>query len=197
LASLIEPGQLKRARVQTGVTQKGLADLAGVSQSIIAKIESGRVDPSYSTLAAISRALSSTDGLQRMSVSSIMSHPVVKIHDGATLMECISLMRKKGFSQIPVSSGENVVGVVTESYITELLSTAQEPTRILQTRVKDHPVPTFPIVGLDTPVEALFSLFVHFPAVLVSSNQRVDGIITKIDLLTAESKARRTPKPSA
>jgi predicted transcriptional regulator len=51
--------------------------------------------------------------------------------------------------------------------------------------VKDHMQPVFAAVGRDTPVEALFSLFGYLPAVVVVSGEKVLGIITKIDMLTA------------
>ncbi|MDE1853470.1 MAG: CBS domain-containing protein [Thaumarchaeota archaeon] len=197
MTNLIEPGQLKKIRVQSGLTQKGLANLAGVSQSIIAKIEAGNVDPTYSTLASISQALNSRAGLQGKKAASIMSHPVVRIHDGATLRDCVSLMRKKGFSQIPVFSKSGLVGIVSESYITDLLSSAPEPSRVLETKVSEHSIPMFPIVGTDTPVEALLSLLVYFPAVLVSNRDQIDGIITKIDLLTAETRQGLAGRPAA
>jgi DNA-binding transcriptional regulator YiaG len=43
--STIDPKQLKKIRVQLGITQSELAKAAGVSQSLIAKLESGLVDP--------------------------------------------------------------------------------------------------------------------------------------------------------
>lgn len=58
-AQLIDPKQLKRIRLQLGYTQAGLADAAGVSQSIVAKVEAGAVDPTFKTLRAISAALNS------------------------------------------------------------------------------------------------------------------------------------------
>ena len=57
--STIDPKQLKKIRVQLGITQSELARVAGVSQSLIAKLESGLVDPSFSTMKAISEALRS------------------------------------------------------------------------------------------------------------------------------------------
>ncbi|MDG6910121.1 MAG: helix-turn-helix domain-containing protein, partial [Nitrososphaerota archaeon] len=50
-SSIIEPRQLKKIRTELGFTQGRLAKEAGVSQSIVAKIEAGSVDPTYSTLA--------------------------------------------------------------------------------------------------------------------------------------------------
>ena len=42
------------------------------------------------------------------------------------------------------------------------------------------------MVSADTPVEALFSLFKFVPAVLVATGDKVEGVITKIDMLSAE-----------
>ncbi|MCK4313359.1 helix-turn-helix domain-containing protein, partial [Candidatus Bathyarchaeota archaeon] len=41
---------LKKLRIKAGLTQKRLAELAGVSQAHIAKIEQGKVDPRLSTV---------------------------------------------------------------------------------------------------------------------------------------------------
>jgi predicted transcriptional regulator len=42
---------------------------------------------------------------------------------------------------------------------------------------------SFPVVGEDTPVELLYSVMDFFQAVLVSKRDKVEGIITKADLL--------------
>jgi len=41
---IMELKDIKTARLRLGITQAGLAGVAGVSQSVIAKIESGRID---------------------------------------------------------------------------------------------------------------------------------------------------------
>jgi transcriptional regulator with XRE-family HTH domain len=51
------PERLKYLRQSRGLTQGQLAKNAGVAQSTIAQIESGRKDPSISTLKMISKAL--------------------------------------------------------------------------------------------------------------------------------------------
>jgi predicted transcriptional regulator len=68
----------------------------------------------------------------------------------------------------------------------KLLSEAEDPKKLLDERVGDHILPIFAVVGEDTPVEALYSLFRYLPAVLVESGEKVEGIITKFDLLTIE-----------
>ena len=184
-SSLIEPKQLKRIRTQLGYTQGGLAEAAGVSQSIVAKIEAGAVDPTYSTLEAISRALKEGSSTQGRKASDVMSKPVIGVQENAKLKECVAMMKKEGISQMPVFSGEKMVGTVADNQIMGLLSEATDPRGLLEQRVGDHMFPVFAVVGRDTPVEALFSLFRYLPAVLVTSGEKVEGIITKIDLLAA------------
>lgn len=183
-STLIEPRQLKRIRTQLGYTQDALAEAAGVSQSIIAKIEAGGVDPTFSTLSAISKALSKM-GPKGKRAADVMSSPLIGVQEGAKLRECVAMMKKNAISQMPVFSGEKMVGTVTENQIMGLLSESADPKELLNQRVRDHILPVFAVVGRDTPVEALFSLFRYLPAVLVTSGERVEGIITKIDLLAA------------
>ena len=190
-SSLVEPRQLKKIRTQLGFTQARLAESAGVSQSIVAKIEAGSVDPTYNTLAAISRALAAGGAEKERKASVVMSSPVIGVHEGARLAECVDVMKKRGFSQIPVLSGRKMVGTISEGHIMSLVSSSTDPRGVLEEKVGAHLLPSFPIVGRDTPVEALFSLFRFFPAVVVGSAEEPEGIITKIDLLTAGAASGR------
>ena len=178
---------MRKTRIQLGYTQGALAAAAGVSQSIIAKIEAGSVDPTYSTLSAISRALAAGSMEKGSRASDIMSSPVIGVHESSRLSECVEVMKKRGFSQIPVLSGKGMVGTISEGHIISLVSSSSDPRGVLAERVGSHLLPSFPIVAGDTPVEALFSLFRFFPAVIVGSAEQPEGIITKIDLLTART----------
>jgi len=181
----MDPKQLKRIRMQLGYTQAGLADAAGVSQSIVAKVEAETVDPTFKTLRAIATALNSRIVTAGKKAADVMSSPVVCVGSDAKLSECVAIMKSKAFSQMPVFSGGRMVGTITEGIILDLLATSANPAEILDQRVRDHIQPVFAVVGRDTPVEALFSLFGYLPAVLVVSGEKVLGIITKIDMQTA------------
>lgn len=180
---IIDPKQLKRVRVQLGFTQASLAAAAGLSQSVIAKLEAGKVDPTFSTIAAISKALNSGIVKNGKRAADVMSSPVIGIQDSATLSECVEVMKESSISQMPVFSGKRMTGTVTEGEIMSLVSESADPSKVLSRRVREHVLPAFAIVGKDTPVEALMSLFRMLPAVLVSSEDEIVGIITKIDIL--------------
>lgn len=49
--------QLARLRILRGLTQQEMADRAGMTQSIVARVESGRANPSLSTLERLAEAL--------------------------------------------------------------------------------------------------------------------------------------------
>ena len=185
--STIDPKQLKKIRVQLGITQSELAKAAGVSQSLIAKLESGLVDPSFSTMKSISEALRSHIRMEGKKASDVMSSPVASVQSTVSISDSIDLMRKNNISQLPVYSGSKLTGSITENQIVALLSGADDPRSLLSKPISSVMQPTFPIVSTDTPIEALFSLFKFVPAVLVATGDKVEGIVTKIDMLSAEA----------
>ena len=169
--------------MQVGFTQVGLAHAAGVSQSIVAKVEAGAVDPTFKTLRAITVALNSRIATTGKKAGDVMSSPVIGVDIDETLAACVAIMKKNAFSQMPVFSGGRMVGTITEGRILSILASPADPTKVLDRRVRDYVQPVFAVVGKDTPVEALYSLFGYLPAVLVVSGEKVLGIITKIDML--------------
>jgi len=182
---VIDPRQLKRIRMQLVYTQASLATAAGVSQSIVAKVEAGTVDPTFKTLRAISAALSSRIVATGKKASDIMSSPVIGLESDATLAKCVSVMKRNAFSQMPVFAKGRMVGTITEGRILSILASSNDPAGVLKQPVRDHVQPVFAVVGKDTPVEALYSLIGYLPAVLVVSEEEVLGIITKIDMLSS------------
>jgi transcriptional regulator with XRE-family HTH domain len=50
-------GRLKELREQTGLTQQGLGERAGLSKGGIADLEQGRREPTWATVIALSQAL--------------------------------------------------------------------------------------------------------------------------------------------
>src|SRR2546427_12814622 len=108
--TLVDPRQLKRLRLQLGMTQVRLAREAGVSQSLIAKIEAGVVDPAFSSLKAISEALNSSRATAEREAADVMSSTVVSVQAAEELSDCIAVMEKRGISQMPVLEGGRAVG---------------------------------------------------------------------------------------
>ncbi|MBI3858945.1 MAG: helix-turn-helix domain-containing protein [Thaumarchaeota archaeon] len=189
---LIDPKQLKKIRVQVGHTQAELARLAGVSQSIVAKLEAGTVDPTFSTLKALSSVLNSSLATIGKKAQDVMTSPVIGVQDDEKLSGCVAIMKKNSISQMPVMARRKMVGTISEGQIMDLVASSEDPSAVLEQKVRAHVLPAFAVVGRDTPVDALISLFQVLPAVLVSSEEGVEGIITKIDVLVGASQNPRT-----
>ena len=153
----------------------------------MAKVEAGAVDPTFKTLRAISAALNSRIVVTGKKAGDVMSSPVIGVNSDVRLSECVSIMKKNAFSQMPVFSGGKMVGTITEGRILDLLMSATNPAEVLNQPVRNHIQPVFAVVGRDTPAEALFSLFGYLPAVVVVSEEKVLGIITKIDMLASRT----------
>lgn len=95
------------------------------------------------------------------------------------------MMKDRSISQMPVFAGQRLVGTATENQIMALMLAAPDAKECMEQKVGDHVLPVFAAVGQDTPAEALYSLFRYMPSVLVVAGEKVEGIITKIDLLAS------------
>ena len=65
--------EIKKIRKKIGMTQTELANRSGVSQSLIAKIESGRIDPTYTKTQKIFAALSDLEKKEEIKAGQIMA----------------------------------------------------------------------------------------------------------------------------
>ncbi len=72
------PEAIKKKRVKLGLTQSELAERAKVSQPLIARIESGDVDPRLSTVRSIITALDDMEK-SRITAKDLMTGPVVSL----------------------------------------------------------------------------------------------------------------------
>ncbi len=167
-------------RRKLGITQHQLAKMAGVSQSLVAKIEAGSVDASYSKVKRIIEALEHASAGNEKKARDIMHTGVAAASPDATLHSAAASMRKKAISQLPVVSKGQVIGSLTEEALLSCFSSGKSPGEV---RVADAMGEPFPSVLPSTPLSAVASLLRHHPAVLVSEKGKIAGIITKADIL--------------
>jgi predicted transcriptional regulator len=170
-------------RRKLGLTQNQLADLAGVSQSYIAKLEAGKIEPSYLKVKAIFEALDKIERRKEVSATEIMTSEVVSVQANATAQDAVEIMRGHGFSQLPVMDGDKPVGGVSERTLLDQMLYPDDETPPGKKRVRDIMDESFPQVSEDAPLSLLSSLLKYYPAVLVQKKGEVVGIITKADLL--------------
>lgn len=173
--------QIKALRQKYNLNQKELANRAGVSQSLIAKIESGKVDPTFTKAQQIFAALENIQKKEEVKAKEVMNSKVVFASTSETIKEVIKIMKSKGISQIPVMQKERVVGIISEASILEKI--AEHPEKINTLKVQEVMDEVPPIVALDTGMKILLHLLQEFPIVLVAEKGDIKGIISKTDLL--------------
>ena len=174
---------IKQQRLKTGATQKKLADMTGVSTSMINQIESGRTKPSYDTARKIFDALAKLeDSADPHRAGDFCSKDMIILNPGHTLHEAIEKMDGHSISQIPIFEDDRVVGVITEDGIVKRITDAGEHS-LKSTRLGDAMEPAPPIVDYNTPARALVPLIRYSKCIMVSKKSRIIGIITASDTL--------------
>lgn len=174
---------ISRKRKILGLTQKELANLAGVSQSLIAKLEAGRIDCSYTRVKSIFDALAEIESKKLVQVKEIAQGEVVGIQRSEPVSTAARLMWDRGFSQLPVFDGERVVGSVSDKTILSQVLAGRDFSKISMLSVEEIMEEAFPQVGEDAPLSLISSILQVYPAVLVSKKGKTLGIITKANLL--------------
>lgn len=170
-------------RQKIGITQKKLATMTGVSTSMINQIESGRSQPSYETAKRIFDSLANLEGKSSShTAGDFCSKDIIKLKPNNTLHDAIKKMHELSISQIPVFSGQDLVGVVSEDGIVKHLADVGEA-ELKNAKLADTMEPVPPIVDFSTPANVLVPLIRYSKCILVSKKSKIIGIITASDTL--------------
>jgi len=177
-----ELDEIKKIRKRFGLTQTDLSKKANVSQSLIAKIESNHIDPTFTKVKKIFNVLDELKNKNELKAKDIMTKKIICVKPSDKIPTAINLMRKHEISQIPVMVNNNIIGLVSENNILESIS--EEGTeKIRKIIVRDimHECP--PVVSKETSSSVLSGLLKYYPIVIVVDKGRPKGVITKSDML--------------
>jgi predicted transcriptional regulator len=174
---------IAKKRRQLGLKQAELAKLAGVSQSLIAKLESGKIDSSYTKVKTIFDVLTRLEAKTKIQEQKINPTKIISVQKTEPLTNVIQLMKQHGYSQIPVFNKKQSVGSVTEKTILHQILEGKDLSQISKLSTEDVMDEAFPQVGEDAPLALISTLLQTYSAVLVAKKGTVVGIITKADLL--------------
>ena len=170
--------EVKKIRKKLGMTQSELASCAGVSQSLIAKIESGRIDPTYTKANKIFTALNELEKKEEIKAEQLMTNKIIDISPDDSIKDAIAMMKKSQISQLPVIDNHKLIGLVSESTILDALLKSKA------TKVKEIMQEAPPIVSKTTSIQVISNLLKYYPMVVVSEEGKLVGLITKSDLLS-------------
>ena len=170
---------IKNIRKKLDLTQSALAKNAGVSQSLVAKIESGKIDPTYSNIKKIFSALDSLQKKESLQAKDFIHEIVVSCQEEDLIPDVIKKMKKYEISQLPVMKDQNIIGAISESQIIEHL--INNPNKNLKAKDVMGDVP--PIVSMNTEEAVISNLLKFFSLVLVQDKGKLKGLITRSDIL--------------
>jgi len=173
--------EIKTLRKKYNINQKELAARSGVSQSLIAKIEAGKVEPTFSKAQKIFQALEELRDKEELKAHQIMQTKVLFVKPNESLKTIIKLMKSKGISQLPVKDKEKISGIVSEKAILKYI--VEHPEKISSLKAEDVMDDTPPIISPKTGQKLLLELLKDYSIVLVAEKGEVKGLITKSDLL--------------
>jgi predicted transcriptional regulator len=177
--------EIKKMRKQLDITQSELARMANVSQSTIAKLERNSISASYEIVTRVFEAIENEGRMRKINrtAKDVLHSPIVSVLKDATLAEVSDLMKKRGYSQLPVMNLDNVVGSVSDETILNQLRQGSSLDELSDIRVESVMNDAYPVIPENTAVDMIATLLSGSPAVLVQRKGKISGIITKSDLL--------------
>lgn len=174
---MFEPAQVKEARRSLGLTQTELAKQACVSQSFVAKLESGMLDPSLSSMKRISAALEGVRRAKEKKVSDVMHHGVISVSPVDSIKTAAQRMRARSVSQLAVLSRDRIVGMITEADILDAML-SRKPGKVSSV-MRDPP----PLIAPSSSIRVASDLLKWCPVVFVGDKGKLIGVVSKSDLI--------------
>ncbi|GAB6861151.1 CBS domain-containing protein [Haloplanus litoreus] len=169
------PQDLRERRTSLDLTQSALAEMADVSQPLIARIEGGDVDPRLSTLRRIVAALDEAEG-GVVRAEDLMNETLVSVAPDDSVADAERRMEEAAFSQLPVLQNGLPVGSISFSDI------RHEGENVGQKAVAEIMSEQFPTVSREDSVDKISNLLDYYKAVIVTESGEAVGIITEADI---------------
>jgi predicted transcriptional regulator len=173
--------EIKQVRKNLGLTQGQLAKYACVSQSLIAKVESNKIDPTFTKAQKIFAALQSLSAQEEKQALSLMNTTLISLSPQDSLKQAIKKMKKHSISQLPVLEEKKAVGLISESAILDAIINNTSSETAISTVMDDAP----PTIARDASVKIVSHLLKYYPLVLVAEKGKLLGLITKSDIINA------------
>ncbi|SNR46894.1 CBS domain-containing protein [Halorubrum vacuolatum] len=169
------PQDLRERRTSLELTQSELADAAGVSQPLIARIEGGDVDPRLSTLRRIVNALEEAAG-EVIRATDLMNRTVISVAPDDSVRAAVDRMEAEAYSQLPVLQNGIPVGSISQG---DVIHAGENVGNLPVSEIMSE---SFPTVATDATVDEIRNLLDHYKAVMVTDGGETVGIITEADI---------------
>lgn len=166
--------EIRSRRQELGWSQKKLADRAGVSQSLIAKLERKENVPSYESIKKIYDVLQ--ENRKNEYAEDFAQDDIISVEVGDPVSKAVKLMLENDYSQIPVKEGDDYVGMVLSIDIVD-----EDRNKEVEEIMKH----SFPILPAKSPKSVVVELLKEkkYNAVMIKDEDNSWKIVTTADLL--------------
>ena len=171
-------GYLRKIRKQLDMTQHQLAREIGISQSMVAKIESGSLDPTYSYVKKIEDKIMHLTHREEKEAGEIMSRNIFSVNKNDIVKHAINLMMKNEISQVIVLDRDNVMGLISESSLL-----GADVGKINNRKCFEVMTESPPIIDKHAKLEMIVQLLKFYPILIVKESGKLAGVITKADVI--------------
>lgn len=171
--------EIKELRLKHKLTQKELSKKTGISQGMIAKIESGKVEPSYHNVMNLFNYLDSLKDMNELTAEQIMNRKFVSSAKDEKLKDIAKKMYKYDILSIAVVDDKKVIGYVTSSKVLdEFYGNRRKEIKAEDIMFRDPP-----FVSKNMGFKALRELLKNSPIVVVSEKEKVLGTVSRREML--------------
>ncbi len=172
------PQDLRERREELGLTQSALAEEAGVSQPLIARIEGDDVDPRLSTLRSIVEALEEAEGGVTRA-SDVMHEGIVSVAPDDAVSEAVDRMKSEAYSQLPVLENDSPKGSISYTDIAQMRDSDDPVGELPVEKVMSEP---FPNISPEGSIREVLNYLNYSKAVIVTEEGEAVGIITEANI---------------
>jgi predicted transcriptional regulator len=176
-----ELNNIQHMRHKVGLTQSELAKIAKVSQSLITKIERGKIEPSYKLAKKIFEALEKQMSAKHKTIvaKDICIKNIKSIEPHRTIAETVDVMIKYAISQMPVVKDNVIIGSISE----ETFIKKYDKIESKYMKVEDIMDDPFPSVPENTNISLIREILKSYPALIITKKGKRAGIVSRADLL--------------
>jgi predicted transcriptional regulator len=169
-----ELNSIKKRRERLGLKQYAFAKKINLSQSMLAKVENGRAEPSYETARKIFEELETLEHANEKMVKDVMNKHVITLDVNDTVEKAVKIAKQKSISQFPVLEGDKIIGCVRTI---DLIDTPK------QAKIGSLENIQLPTVSETTPLNTIKPLFKQNQAIIITKQGKITGIITPEDII--------------
>ena len=179
---ILSLSRIKSLRTELGISQQHLSRVSGVSQSLIAKIENGQIEPTFSNALRLISALESMQKSLKKTADEIKRKSFVYAEENENLYLAIKKIRKSNSILLPVLKNNKCIGLIDSVKLIDTVISSSDKEKELKKEIKKLELISPVIIPPQTSISLIIDLLKETPVLIVQDKDSTTGIITIIEI---------------